>query len=321
MDIDRIRVGVIGAAGGIGGGRVQSFTGNPHVVITRAADSRPEALADLEKEGVKLSTWQETVEADDVDAVSVSVPNTLHEEIVAAALDAGKHAVCEYPMAQTLEGYDALVAKAESKGVVLNHALTVREEDLHLTRHKNIPRLGNIVCARIRYYGGRKFYLIPELRGEPFLSFQIHFIDQFEHHFGKCQCLIAHEPLGRDRSGEPYFGSLLMVFENDVPFYQEFAMGFDRNPSYTGSVVGERGYFDFDRSGVCGEDADGKFDEKLPSGGGGTIKLNTDAFIREIRGEAPPVRTLAEGRRATELSILAARSAMEGGVLIDVSDV
>lgn len=321
MDTDRIRVGVIGAAGGIGSGRVQSFTGNPHAVITRAADSRLEGLAGLEKEGVKLSTWQEAVEADNVDAVSVSVPNTLHEEIIAAALDAGKHVVCEYPMAQTLEGYDALVAKAEKKGVVLNHALTVREEGLHVIRHENIPRLGNIACARIRYFGGRKFYLTPELRGDPFLSFQIHFIDQFEHHFGKCRSLIAHEPLGRDRTGEPYFGSLLMVFDNDVPFYQEFAMGFDCNPSYTGTIVGERGYLDFGREGISGEDADGEFDAKPPSGDGGTIKLNTDAFIREIRGEAPPVRTLAEGRRATELSLLASSSARQGGVLIDTSGV
>lgn len=321
MDQNRIRVGVIGAAGGIGGGRAKNFQENPHAVVTRAADNFPEKLADLQKQGVKLSTWREVVEADDVDAVSVSVPNTLHEEIVAAALDAGKHVVCEYPMAQTLQGYDALVAKAEEKGVVLNHALTVREEDLHVTRHKNIPRLGKLVCARIRYYGGKKFYLVPELRGEPFLSFHIHFIDQFEHHLGKCRALIAHEPLGRDRKDAPYFASLLMIFENNVPFYQEFAMGFDGKPSYTGSIVGERGYLDFDRDHVFGEDAGGAFDEKIPTGGTGPIKLNTDAFIREIRGEAPPIRTLAEGRRATELSILAGRSAVQGGVLIDVSGI
>lgn len=49
------------------------------------------------------SDWRQIVEAPDIDAVSVVVPPRLHLEIVAAALAAGKHVLCEKPFGKTLQ--------------------------------------------------------------------------------------------------------------------------------------------------------------------------------------------------------------------------
>jgi phthalate 4,5-cis-dihydrodiol dehydrogenase len=53
----------------------------------------------------------------DVDAVWVATPNALHAEHVIAAADAGKHVICEKPMAVTLDQCRAMVAAVERNGV------------------------------------------------------------------------------------------------------------------------------------------------------------------------------------------------------------
>jgi predicted dehydrogenase len=54
--------------------------------------------------------------ADDVDVVSVVVANPLHRQIVEGLLAAGKHVLCEKPMAPSVEDAEAMVAAAEASG-------------------------------------------------------------------------------------------------------------------------------------------------------------------------------------------------------------
>lgn len=56
----------------------------------------------------------------DIDAVAVVVPNHLHAEVGAAALESGKDVLLEKPMATTLEGCDRLLAAARRSGRVLS---------------------------------------------------------------------------------------------------------------------------------------------------------------------------------------------------------
>jgi predicted dehydrogenase len=58
--------------------------------------------------------WRSLLEADDVQVVSIVVANSLHREIAEALLDAGKHVLCEKPLADTLENAQAMVAAAEA---------------------------------------------------------------------------------------------------------------------------------------------------------------------------------------------------------------
>jgi predicted dehydrogenase len=56
--------------------------------------------------------WEAVAAADDVDVVSVVVANPLHRRIVEGLLAAGKHVLCEKPMAPTVEDAEAMVAAA-----------------------------------------------------------------------------------------------------------------------------------------------------------------------------------------------------------------
>ena len=57
--------------------------------------------------------WKELLTRDDVQLVDVCAPGDVHAEIAVAALDAGKHVLCEKPLANTVEEARAMVAAAE----------------------------------------------------------------------------------------------------------------------------------------------------------------------------------------------------------------
>jgi len=62
------------------------------------------------------SGWEAIAAAPDIDVVSVVVANPLHRRIVEGLLAAGKHVLCEKPMAPTVEDARAMVAAAQASG-------------------------------------------------------------------------------------------------------------------------------------------------------------------------------------------------------------
>jgi predicted dehydrogenase len=64
--------------------------------------------------------WRELIDRDDIDVIDVCTPGDSHAEIAIAALAAGKHVLCEKPLANTVEEARAMVAaatKAQAAGV------------------------------------------------------------------------------------------------------------------------------------------------------------------------------------------------------------
>jgi predicted dehydrogenase len=62
------------------------------------------------------SSWEAVAAAPDVDVVSVVVANPLHREIVEGLLAAGKHVLCEKPLAPSVSDAEAMVAAARASG-------------------------------------------------------------------------------------------------------------------------------------------------------------------------------------------------------------
>ena len=79
---------------------------------------RAQALAE-QWGGKAYSSWEELLADPAIDAVSVCVANNAHAQISIAALKAGKHVLCEKPMATTLEDCEAMVAAARESGKFL----------------------------------------------------------------------------------------------------------------------------------------------------------------------------------------------------------
>ena len=73
-------------------------------------------------EQTNLPDMYESVEAlladPDIDVVHITTPNHLHHAQVSAAIDAGKHVLCEKPLAVSIDEGRDLVARAAAKGVI-----------------------------------------------------------------------------------------------------------------------------------------------------------------------------------------------------------
>ncbi|MDR7251429.1 putative dehydrogenase [Nocardioides sp. BE266] len=63
------------------------------------------------------TSWRDLVARDDIDLVDVCTPGDTHAEIAIAALEAGKHVLCEKPLANSVEEAEAMVDAADKAAV------------------------------------------------------------------------------------------------------------------------------------------------------------------------------------------------------------
>jgi 1,5-anhydro-D-fructose reductase (1,5-anhydro-D-mannitol-forming) len=103
------------------------------------------------------------VEAPDIDAVYVSTTNELHREQVFAAAAAGKHVMCEKPLALTLADARAMVAECRRRGVMMGTNHHLRNAATHRAMRDAIAqgRIGKPLFARVFH----AVYLPPHLQG------------------------------------------------------------------------------------------------------------------------------------------------------------
>ena len=79
----------------------------------------PEELAVAERWGWQETSlnWEETINRPDIDIVDVCTPNFLHPIITNAAAKAGKHVICEKPLANSLKDAEQMLGIAKKAGV------------------------------------------------------------------------------------------------------------------------------------------------------------------------------------------------------------
>jgi predicted dehydrogenase len=114
----RLRSGIIGTG----------FMGDVHARAVRAAGGQVTAVASRTSDAARAAAarWgtpraagvEDLLTADDVDVVHICTPNNVHEALALRALAAGKHVVCEKPLATTVAAARALAAAARDTGRV-----------------------------------------------------------------------------------------------------------------------------------------------------------------------------------------------------------
>ena len=117
---------------------------------------RAQALAE-QWGGKAYSSWEELLADPAIDAVSVCVANNAHAQISIAALKAGKHVLCEKPMATTLEDCEAMVAAARESGKFLMIGQNQRLTKAHQKARELVENgtLGKILTFRTTFgHGG-----------------------------------------------------------------------------------------------------------------------------------------------------------------------
>ncbi len=107
------------------------------VVAGRDPERTAEAAARLGWDD-STTDWRTLLTRDDVDLVDICTPGDSHAEIAIAALEAGKHVLCEKPLANSVAEAEAMVAAAES----------AREHDVRSMVAFNYRRVPALALAR-----------------------------------------------------------------------------------------------------------------------------------------------------------------------------
>ncbi len=122
--MDKLKVAVVGN-GGISGVHLRGYSLNPDVEIYALCDINEERLNRRGDEyhvdpARRFTDVNEMLAAcSEIEAVSVCTWNAAHAQCAIAALNAGKHVLCEKPMAMTVEEAEAMKAAAEKNNKLL----------------------------------------------------------------------------------------------------------------------------------------------------------------------------------------------------------
>lgn len=117
--MSKIKVGIVGT-GFIGPAHIEALRRLPNVEVAALCEVTIE-LAEAKAKQLGIPRWytfDELLKQDDIQSVHICTPNFLHYSQSKAALFAGKHVVCEKPLAKDLHEAEELVALAKQTGLV-----------------------------------------------------------------------------------------------------------------------------------------------------------------------------------------------------------
>ncbi|MBW4079813.1 Gfo/Idh/MocA family protein [Paenibacillus sp. S150] len=153
MDI-QVRIGIIGTGGIANAKHMPSLARLPQTEMVAFCDIIEErarnAAAQFGSFAPDVYTdYRELLKDPSIDVVHICTPNSSHAEITVAALEAGKHVMCEKPMAITTGDARLMLeaAKRTGKKLTIGYNYRYRPDSLHLKKLIEQGELGEI------YYG------------------------------------------------------------------------------------------------------------------------------------------------------------------------
>jgi myo-inositol 2-dehydrogenase/D-chiro-inositol 1-dehydrogenase/scyllo-inositol 2-dehydrogenase (NAD+) len=130
----------------------------PEAELALLVDPNPEALETARREfysGKCRTDWEGIFSEEKIDAVVVATPTDLHREIVVAAAQAGRHILCEKPMALTGEECGIMIEAVEHGQVKLQLGFMRRFDRNFLDAKERIARgeIGEVVLVKSLTHG------------------------------------------------------------------------------------------------------------------------------------------------------------------------
>lgn len=143
--MDKRGVGLIGSDVHVSG-YIQAFATCPDVALIGVADDDEKTAQDLCLQGqmrYATTSYQQLLDDEDIQIVLVCSPDLFHAEHAIAALRAGKHVLCEKPMAVDIESCRKLVQTVDETGLTFMASQFMRFEPIY-KRIKGIYDAGEI---------------------------------------------------------------------------------------------------------------------------------------------------------------------------------
>ena len=261
------------------------------------------------------ATYQELIAAPNVEALLVSNPHSLHEEVVVAAAEAGKHIFCEKPLAIDVAACYRMIDAADRYGVKLMCGQVTRLSPVYkrageLARSGRLGQLAAVNVANMVHIDRVSWWARSETMGALLHSPGVHFIDFLLWVCGRATSISAVESKVRVQPGVDYQDSLFLLVE-----FESGAIGGIEcsvsclAPGTRCHMVGTGGSLRFDPREKWIEIASWKGEQERIDVGPAdrrayrAIGVNAElgSFIAWVRHGAEPVLTGWDGLRAVEI--------------------
>ena len=185
--MSKLRVGVVGV-GGIARTHMPGWAASEHAEVVAGSDVSQEVLTHWgqEHDVKKLHTDPEALFNDgDIDVIDVCTPSTYHAPLSIAALESGKHVICEKPLAPTPDEILRMIEARDKSGKMLMTAQHFRFQGSSKAMKAEIDTgaLGDIYHARswmLRRAAaptGGGFILKEHSGGGPCIDIGVHILD------------------------------------------------------------------------------------------------------------------------------------------------
>jgi predicted dehydrogenase len=317
-----VRVAILSFAHLHAHGYAACLKANPDAELVLIADDDAErgtAMAALY--GVDyVPDYRDAVLRDDIDAVVICSENVRHKEMTIAAAEAGKHVLCEKPIATTVDDALAMIAACRDNNVKLQIAFPVRFNAATVGLKQAIDRgtIGDplIIASRNPGTCPQSWFVQPELSGGgAVIDHTVHVVDTLRWMLG-----VEVEEVYAEIDTRIYdfeaddTGLLMMKLSNGVPLSLDTSWSRPaNNPIWGGvmiDVVGEKGVLSLDafRANIELIEIQGPSNTRIgvePSGDPEMI----DAFIQAVRTDGVAAPDGVDGLRAMEVALAAYESA------------
>jgi 1,5-anhydro-D-fructose reductase (1,5-anhydro-D-mannitol-forming) len=322
-----LRWGLIGASTIGREWMVPAIGAQPDSMVAAVASSSPERARRYANElGIPnaFTSVADLLAESTIDAIYISTTNEWHEPQALAAIAAGKHVLCEKPLALSLDGARRMVAAAASAGVVLgtNHHLRNAATHRKMRELIQIGAIGRPLAARVFH----AVYLPPHLQswrvdrpeagGGVILDITVHDADTLRFALGdevaEVTAMTANQGMGRAGLEDAVMG--VMRFRNGViaQFHDAFTAphaptGFEVHGT-EGSLFG-REVMAQQPMGTVSMRRQGS-EEEVPVDHENLYERSVRCFNAAIRGESEPAATGEDGVQSLAVA-LAVREAAE----------
>jgi len=189
----------------------------------------------------------------DVEAVYISLPNSLHLEWTVRALQAGKHVLCEKPLGRRAADVDAAFDVAQREGRLLMEAFMYRHnpQTLRLTELVAAGAVGRLRLVRAAFSfaaaDGADIRLRAALDGGALMDVGCYCVSGARMIAGEPERVTAEQVLGGDGVDIAFVG--MMRFADDVVGHFDAGLALDTRDEL--EVVGEEGTIFLDDPWHC----------------------------------------------------------------------
>ena len=323
-----MKVGIVGT-GAMGGTHAAGWRSTPAEIVGYVTKDEPSGRELVERFGGRIYDDLQGLLVD-VDAVDICAPTHRHHEIALAAAAAGKHILCEKPLARDLAQGREIIAACQEAGVKLMVAHVVRFFPEYAGARAQIDAGAIGQPAVLRFSRGvfqpkkaaDNWFVDFDKSGGMMLDLMIHDLDYARWVAGEVESVFAKKISSSHPEAGTDHGLALLKHRNGAISHVEGSWAYPPPMFWTRfEIAGDNGWLNHDSEGTAAIDLRLRpaGDESIPDVPLPSNPLDEDPYTTEIKrfyesvvNDAPIAVTGEDGLAALQLALAAIESAESG---------